>query len=242
MDFKFIGSMLPELVPAIKNALIIACSCAVIGWVLGLFIALARLKKIKGLSQFLAVYVSFFRSVPIVILLFFIYFALPTVIATYQQSHGLPVTAINGSGVMIYPIIAMSLSESAFASETFRAAISAVPHVQDEAARSVGMTGFQAYTRIILPQAFVVALPNLGGLFLSLVKDSSLAYYASVIEITGKAYTLASPTYQFLEAFFVIALIYEALSFIFSRLFSLFESRLSRYKSGAVARAKEAKA
>ena len=94
------------------------------------------------------------------------------------------------------------------------------------------MTGIQAYFRIIFPQAFVIALPNMGGLFIGLIKNSSLAYYSGVMEVTGFAYTLASPTYQFLEAFFVIALLYEALSFVFSRLFRILEHAFGRYRTG----------
>ena len=141
---------------------------------------------------------------------------------------------IAGNKSLLCPIVAMSLSESAFASETFRSALSAIPHDQMEAAKSVGMTGWQAYVRIVFPQAFVIALPNMGGLFIGLIKDSSLAYYAGVVEVTGFAYTLASPTYQFLEAFFVIALLYEVLSFIFSRLFRVLEHMFGKYKTGIV--------
>lgn len=234
MDFKFIIQMIPQMIPALKNALLIASVSAFFGWILGLIIALIRTNRIKILSRVLAVYVSFMRSVPLIIIMFFTYFAIPTLIAYYRFEHGLTVENIAGNKSLLCPIVAMSLSESAFASETFRSALSAIPHDQMEAAKSVGMTGWQAYVRIVFPQAFVIALPNMGGLFIGLIKDSSLAYYAGVVEVTGFAYTLASPTYQFLEAFFVIALLYEVLSFIFSRLFRVLEHMFGKYKTGIV--------
>lgn len=232
MNFKFILEMIPALMPAVKNTLFIAFISAFFGWILGILIALIRVHKIKGLSQIFKVYVSFMRSVPLIIIMFFIYYAIPTFIAFYRFERGLDVGNVAGNTSIIYPIIAMSLSEAAFASETFRSALGAIPHDQMEAAKSIGMTGIQAHFRVIFPQAFVIALPNMGGLFVGLIKNSTLAYYSGVVEITGAAYTLASPTYEFLEAFFVIALIYEVMSFIFSKLFLYFEHRISKYKKG----------
>lgn len=230
MDFEFILEMIPALMPAVKNTLLITFASAFFGWIFGIVIALIRVHKIKGVSQILAVYVSFMRSVPLVILMFFIYYAIPTFIAFYRFERGLEVASAAGNTNIIYPVIAMSLSEAAFASETFRSALGAISHDQMEAAKSVGLTGIQAYLRIIFPQAFVIAIPNMGGLFVGLIKNSTLAYYSGVVEITGMAYTLASPSYQFLEAFLVIALLYEVLSFFFSKLFYVLERKAGRYK------------
>ncbi|MDR3337812.1 MAG: amino acid ABC transporter permease [Treponema sp.] len=234
MDFNFILEMIPALLPAVKNTLLITFASAIFGWVFGIVIALIRIHKVKGLSPFFTVYVSFMRSVPLVIIMFFIYYAVPTVIAIYRYEHGLDVSAAVGNTNVIYSIIAMSLSEAAFASEVFRSSLGAISHDQMEAAKSVGMTTIQSYFRVIFPQAIVIAIPNLGGLFVGLLKNSTLAYYASVVEITGMAYTLASPSYQFLEAFFVIALLYEALSFSFSQLFIAIERNVGKYKKGIV--------
>ena len=234
MDFKFILQMIPQMLPALKNTLMIAVISAGIGWILGIVIALVRVHKIKILSRFFTVYVSFMRSVPLVIIMFFTYFVVPTLIAYWRYEHGLPVENTAGNTSLLCPIAAMSLSEAAFASETFRSALTAISNDQMEAARSVGMTSIQAYFRIIFPQAFVIALPNMGGLFIGLIKNSTLAYYSGVIEVTGFAYTLASPTYQFLEAFFVIAFLYETLSFIFSHFFRFLERKFSKYKTGVM--------
>jgi His/Glu/Gln/Arg/opine family amino acid ABC transporter permease subunit len=232
MDFYFIWKMIPALLPATKNTLLITFASAALGWVTGLAIALVRTHKVKGLSRFFTVYISFMRSVPLVIIMFFIYYAIPTFIAFYRFERGLEVASAAGNTNIAYPIIALGLSEAAFASEVFRSSLTAVSHDQMEVARSVGMTTLQAYLHIVLPQAIVVAIPNLGGLFVGLLKNSTLAYYASVVEITGMAYTLASPSYQFLEAFFVIALLYEALSFGFSRLFFAIEHHVGKYRRG----------
>lgn len=122
MDFKFIMQMIPKMMPALGNTLTITIVSAFFGWILGIIIALIRVNKVKILSQILTIYVSFMRSVPLVIIMFFTYFAIPTLIAYYRMEHGLPVASTAGNTSLLCPIIAMSLSEAAFASETFRSA------------------------------------------------------------------------------------------------------------------------
>lgn len=234
MDFGFIWEMLLQMAPALRNTLLITFLSAGLGWLLAIGIALIRVKKVRVLSRICTVYVSFMRSVPLVIIMFFTYYAVPQIIAFYRYEQGLSVASIAGNTSLLCPVAAMSLSEAAFASEVFRSALEAVPHGQMEAARSVGMSSVQAYLRIVFPQAVVIALPNVGGLFIGLLKSSTLAYYSGVVEITGYAYTLASPTYQFLEAFFVISVLYELLSFLFSRFFSYLEMYIGKYRRGAI--------
>ncbi len=234
MDGKFILDMLSQMLPALRNTLIITLLSAVFGWGLGVIIALARMGKNGIISRILGVYVSFMRSVPLVIIMFFCYFAVPTIIALYRYEHGLDVSSVAGNTSITIPVVAMSLSEAAFASEAFRSALGSVSWEQYDAAKSIGMTNTQAYLRIIFPQALVAALPNMGNLFIGLLKSSTLAYYSGVVEITGYAYTLASPTYQFLEAFFVIALLYEVLSIVFAEIFRFLEKRFGKYNRGIV--------
>ncbi|MCD8010209.1 MAG: amino acid ABC transporter permease [Lachnospiraceae bacterium] len=234
MNFTFIREMLLQMSPALRNTLLITFLSAGLGWLLAIGIALVRVKRIRILSNVCAVYVSLMRSVPLVIIMFFTYYAVPQIIAYYRYEQGLSVASVAGNTSLLCPVAAMSLSEAAFASEVFRSALEAVPHGQMEAAHSVGMTSLQAYLRIVFPQAVVIALPNMGGLFIGLLKSSTLAYYSGVVEITGYAYTLASPTYQFLEAFFVISVLYELLSFLFSRIFSCLEQNFGKYRKGVI--------
>ena len=104
---------------------------------------------------------------------------------------------------------------------------------QMEAAYSVGMTKTQALARIVLPQAMAIALPNLSGLFLGLVKGTSLAYYVGVYEITATANLLAMPALNFIEAYIMTTIIYEAISFIFNKVFRVIENNLKRFRAVA---------
>lgn len=232
INFRFIAESIPKLFGAIPITLLMAFASAVIGWLLGLGIALIRKNKVPVLSQIFAVYVSFLRGVPMIILLYISYYALPNVIYSYGLSIGREIN-VDSVPAVAYAIIALVLEQSAYASEIFRSSLAAVDEGQMEAAYSVGMTKTQALARIVLPQAMAIALPNLSGLFLGLVKGTSLAYYVGVYEITATANLLAMPALNFIEAYIMTTIIYEVISFIFNKVFRVVENNLKRFRAVA---------
>lgn len=234
INFDFIIESVPELIGAIPITLLMAFAAAIAGWILGLGIALIRKNKIPVISQICAVFVSFMRGVPLIILLYISYYALPIAINNYFVSIGREID-INAVPAVVYAILALVLDQAAYSSEIFRSALSAVDEGQMEACYSVGMTKSQALIRIILPQAMAIALPNLSGLFLGLVKGTSLAYYVGVYEITATANLLAMPALNFIEAYIMTTVIYEIISFIFNKVFRGCENKLKRFRAGTSA-------
>ncbi len=232
INFRFIAESIPKLFGAIPITLLMAFASAVMGWLLGLGIALIRKNKVPVLSQIFAVYVSFLRGVPMIILLYISYYALPNVIYSYGVSIGREIN-VDSVPAVAYAIIALVLEQSAYASEIFRSSLAAVDEGQMEAAYSVGMTKTQALARIVLPQAMAIALPNLSGLFLGLVKGTSLAYYVGVYEITATANLLAMPALNFIEAYIMTTIIYEVISFIFNKVFRVVENNLKKFRAVA---------
>jgi len=105
-------------------------------------------------------------------------------------------------------ILAFSLNTSAYLAETLRAGVSAISRGEVEAAWSIGMTAWQTWWRILLPQAVTITLPNLGSRLINVLHGSSLAFWISVVEVTGKANLIAASSYQFVEAFLAAAAIY----------------------------------
>ncbi len=232
INFRFIAESIPKLLGAIPITLLMAFASAAIGWLLGLGIALIRKNKVPVLSQIFAVYVSFLRGVPMIILLYISYYALPNIIYSYGVSIGREIN-VDAVPAVAYAIIALVLEQSAYASEIFRSSLAAVDEGQMEAAYSVGMTKTQALVRIVLPQAMAIALPNLSGLFLGLVKGTSLAYYVGVYEITATANLLAMPELNFIEAYIMTTIIYELISFIFNKIFRTVENNLKKFRAVA---------
>jgi len=231
INFQFIITSFPKIIGAIPVTLLMAFVSAIIGWILGLGIALVRKYKIPIISQICAVFVSFMRGVPMVILLYISYYALPIILYNYGTGIGLKID-INLLPAIVYAIITLTLGQAAYASEILRSALAAIDEAQMEAAYSVGMTKKQGLQRIVFPQALVIAVPNLGGLFLELVKGTSLAYYVGVYEITATANLLAMPAYNFIEAYIITTVLYEVISFIFNFSFRKFENRLRKFRTG----------
>ena len=234
IDFNFIITSLPAIIMAVPITLFMAFVSAFAGWLLGLGIALIRKYRVPVISQICSAFVSFMRGVPMVILLYISYYALPIMLYNYGQNIGLNID-VNAIPAVLYAIIALVLDQAAYSSEIIRSALAAVDEGQMEAAFSVGMTKTQALYRIVLPQAFAIAIPNLGGLFLGLVKGTSLAYYVGVYEITATANLLAMPALNFIEAYIMTTIIYEVISFIFNKLFRGCENRLKKFSVGATA-------
>ncbi len=234
INFGFIVQSVPALIKAIPVTLLMAFAAAAAGWLLGLGIALIRKNKVPVISQICAVFVSFMRGVPMIILLYISYYALPVVVYNYGMSIGREID-LNAIPAVLYAVLALMLDQAAYSSEIFRSALSAVDEGQMEACYSVGMTKSQALIRIVLPQAMAIAVPNLSGLFLGLVKGTSLAYYVGVYEITATANLLAMPALNFIEAYVMTTIIYEIISFIFNKLFRGCENRLKRFRAGASA-------
>jgi L-cystine transport system permease protein len=130
--------------------------------------------------------------------------------------------------------VSFSLNVGAYLSETIRSAILSVGKGQIEAAESIGMTASQVMRRIVIPQAAVVAIPNLGNSFIALLKDTSLAFAASVPEIIGQAKIAAARSSKFFEAYIVAAAIYWLICILFEQLMSFGEKRLRRHERGVV--------
>ena len=228
IDWAFIAEAFPQVLASVPLTLLLVFVSIPIGWALGILIALVKNAKVPVLYQLSVVFVSFMRSVPMVVILFVAYYSVPLIIQSDTSSIGLLVD-VNAVPSAAYAICAFVLDQAAYSSEVFRSAILAVDKGQIEAAQSVGMTKPVAYVRIVLPQAITSALPNLNGLFVGLVQGTSLAYFVGVYEVMATSNLLATSSYAYIEAYLMATVIYEVLSFIFNRIFRVIEARASRY-------------
>ncbi|KAB7704392.1 ABC transporter permease subunit [Bacillus aerolatus] len=171
--------------------------------ILGLIIAIIRIQKQPVLYGIATFYLSFTRCTPLLVQLFLVYFGLPQLLLAFNID-------INSWDRLIFVIITFSLHTAAYLSEVIRSAYLAVGQEQMEAAYSVGMSYPQALKRIILPQAFVIALPNLGNNIIELLKDTSLAFTIGIIDIMGQVRIILGNNYGIgmFEIYVVISLVY----------------------------------
>jgi L-cystine transport system permease protein len=138
---------------------------------------------------------------------------------------------ISKAPVLDFVILTYALNSGAFLSEAIRSAVLSVDRGQVEAAYSIGMTGYQAFTRVVVPQALAIAIPVFANLVIANLKDTSLAFTLGVMDLTGKAQTLAQLTQHFMETYMALAFIYLALSLLLEKLFAMAEKRLLRYET-----------
>lgn len=214
----FIDSF-PKLLSRLPITLYIVAVALLFGMLIGTYIAVVRLYKVPILSPLATAYVSFVRGIPILVLLYIVYIGLPVAVAFFGVN-------INRWDTMIFVMIAYVVNTSAFLSEIIRSAVAGVDLGQTEAAYSVGMTRWQAFRRIVAPQALQIGIPALGNTIVSLLKDTSLAYTLGVIDIVGVIKAIASNTYRSLEAYAAAAVIFFILSFMLEQVFKVIERKL----------------
>ncbi|MEK4668909.1 amino acid ABC transporter permease [Niallia sp. FSL R7-0271] len=211
------SSLLPLLKGAFLYSLPLAIASFIIGLILAVVTALARLSSIKIFQIIARIYVSIIRGTPLLVQLFIIFYGLPNL------SEDLTIDPVPAA------IIGFSLNVGAYASEIVRASISSIPKGQWEAGYSIGMTYTQNLKRVILPQAARVSLPPLSNTFISLVKDTSLAALILVTEMFRKAQEIASTNYEFLLLYSEVALLYWLICFPLSIVQQRLEDRFSRH-------------
>lgn len=208
-------SLYPMIEGAIQYTIPLTLITFVLGLVLAVLTALARLSSMRILQIIARVYVSIIRGTPLLVQLFIIFYGLPNLGVTIDP--------------FISAIIGFSLNVGAYASEIIRAAILSIPKGQWEAGYSIGMTYTQALKRIILPQAARVSIPPLSNTFISLLKDTSLASLILVTELFRKAQEIAAKNYEFLLLYIEAAVLYWILCTILSFIQGSLEDRLNRY-------------
>jgi L-cystine transport system permease protein len=212
----------PRLVKCIPITLGITIASFSAGLILAILIAVSRIYKIPVLTQLASVYVSFMRGTPILIQLFIVKLAFPTVIWV--------ITGINVGRIwpqIVFVIIAYSLNSAAFLSEIIRASFFGVDTAQHEAAYAAGMTASQSFVHVIFPQMFRISVPSIANSLSGLLKDTSLAYSAAgVIDVMGMVSAHNALTYRFFEGYIGAAIIFFSLCLVIQQSFKYLEYRL----------------
>ena len=208
-----------EAIPQILEGLPYTLSLSLIGFALGIFcgffVALLRMSKITPLRWLAMLHISLMRGIPLMVLLFFIYFGLPFM--------GIQLDAISAS------IIAFTSMSSAYISEIIRASLSAIDKGQWEAAKSLGLRTNVIYRKIIIPQAFRIALPPLSNVLLDMVKSTSLTAMITVPEIFNKAKIVGGAKSDYMTVYICVALIYWFICTLYAVGQVHLEKRLATY-------------
>lgn len=207
-------NVIPQHFPLFLEGALLTLQISLLALVLsipiGAFAGLCRVSRNRVVAFLSACYVEFFRGVPLLVLLIWIFFVLGRFLKL---------------GSYWSAIVGLAIFSGAFVAEIVRAGIEAVPKGQMEAARSSGMTYVQAMRLVILPQALRKVLPPLASQFIILIKDSSLVSVISVVDLTLVGKNLVATTFRSIEIWSFIALIYFAMTFGLSKIIAFFERK-----------------
>jgi cystine transport system permease protein len=205
---------LPFLLKGAYYTLLVTVVSMFFGLLIGIVVALARLKGNLPVRWLARAYVSIIRGTPAFVQIMIVYFGL----VDYGITLG-PLTAA---------CVALSINVGAYLSETFRGAILAVPKGQTEAAYATGMTSWQALRRIVFPQAARVAIAPMGNTFIGLLKETSLVSAIAVTELLRSAQLLVAQYYVYMPFYLGVAVMYWVMSTVFSAILGTIENRLAK--------------
>lgn len=213
-DLQLVWSSLPLLGLGALVTIEITALAVTVGVMLGLFVGIAELSRYEWLRLPAKIYVDFIRGTPLLVQIFIIYFALPTILGMRIEP-------------LVAAVVACSVNSGAYVAEIFRSGIQSIDRGQTEAGRSLGLTWTQTMVHLIIPQAFRRIIPQLGNEFIAMLKDSSLVSVIGFEELTRKGQLVIASTYGALEIWTVVAVLYLAMTLTISRLVALLEKRFN---------------
>ena len=211
-NFDLVVTSFPLLLLGAGVTIKITVMSVALGVLIGLFVGIARICRVKPLRFLAAVYVDFFRGTPLLVQIFLFYFAVPVITGQRIDPY---VAAVGSCGI----------NSGAYVAEIVRAGIQSIDEGQMEAGRSLGMTWAQTMRYIIVPQAFKQVIPPLGNEFIALLKDSSLVSVIGFEELTRRGQLIIARTYGSLEIWTCVAIIYLVMTLSISRFVAYLERR-----------------
>ncbi|WP_406589594.1 amino acid ABC transporter permease [Bacillus atrophaeus] len=214
-NLKLAIESFPYVIKGIWYTLLISFVSMFAGTMLGLFISLARMSKFALLRWPARLYISFMRGVPILVILFILYFGFPYI--------GIEFSAVTAA------LLGFSLNSAAYIAEINRSAISSVDKGQWEAAASLGLSYWKTMRGVILPQSVRVALPPLANVLLDLIKASSLAAMITVPELLQHAKIIGGREFDYMTMYVLTALIYWAICSVAAAFQNILEKKYAHY-------------
>jgi len=204
----------PILMSGVVLTIVVTIGSLLLSTVLGLIWAMMRVSGIKVLSMISASLINVIRGIPIIVLLFYLYFVMPDL--------GVTLSALQAA------ILGLGIAYSAYQAENFRAGIEAIDKGQIEAAQSIGMGWWLTMRRVVLPQAVRIVLPPYGNVMIMMLKDSSQASTITVAELALQGKLIASSTFKNTSVFTMVALMYLTMSIPLILLVRHFEKRAGK--------------
>lgn len=216
MNWKNIWNLFVQIGAYVPQTIVMAIAGMALAIILG--IVLTVLFAHRSSRWFVKFYLLIFRGFPTLVILFVAYFGIPEILHSSAK-----VTPLAAS------ILCFAFKGAAYLEEIFRSGISAIPVGQVESGRSLGMSNFQVYRYIIVPQAIRVMLPAVGNTFIGLLKETSLAFSIGATELFGQGKMIATENFQYFSVYVIVGIWYVILIYVYGIFQRLLEKHYSRF-------------
>ncbi|KRM88684.1 amino acid ABC transporter permease [Liquorilactobacillus vini] len=227
MDLKWKDAFV-TLGPSLLQGVVVVLQATFFGFILatiiGLLVAICRLSKHKPLRAIFVVLVEIIRGTPLLVQLFYIYYVIPILLDGLLKALGSGSANIQFSALSA-GIAGLAINYGAYISEVFRSAILTIDTGQKESGLALGFTEQQVLRKIIIPQALRNSIPVLGNYLVMMIKDTSLLAVISVSELLLRTQTYASQTFETVESYTMLAVVYLILSLPLSHLMKMIENK-----------------
>lgn len=217
-DLHYFFSVFPGLILKVPYTIYLGTVAFMLAMVLGGALTACKRSRLWLVRKMAGVYISFFRSTPYITQLFLFYYGLPQVIVAMRD--------ISSEAALI---ITIAMNSAAFLSENIRGALLSVDKGQIEAAASIGMSRWQTAKNIVLPQAFVTAIPTLGNGYVSMIKSTAMGFTIGVVELLSRAKLGSTLSYCYLESYVAVGFVYWGIVLVIDYLQGKLEKRASRF-------------
>jgi polar amino acid transport system permease protein len=218
-----------RIVLFVRDGIGVTILITIVSFVLMIFVGmlggLGRLSTNKLIHLVTTLYVELVRGIPLLVQLIWWYFAFPVIVRELGQATHINFLANYEANAILLAIFGFVFCYGAYMSEIFRAGIQSIPKGQMEAARSLGMSYFQAMRHVILPQAIRVILPPVGNEFIALLKDSSLVSAVALADLTRRGREFMAANFDPLQVWTMIALLYLVMTLFSARIVNYVERR-----------------
>ena len=211
--WQILTTKLPVFFQGVGTTVELALCTAIFGTLLGIVVALLRMSRVKLLKVLAGAYIEFLRGTPLLVQVLIVFYGLP------QMGVKLP--------RMTAGTVALVINSAAYMAEIVRSGIQAIDGGQTEASRSLGMNGAQTMIYIILPQAIKNILPAIGNELIALLKETAVAGYVAVVDLTRAGNLVRNNTYDAVNPLLIVAATYLILVVALTKLLWVFERRLS---------------
>jgi L-cystine transport system permease protein len=232
LNVDFMIETFPKIVDGIGVTLGLTALTLILSIPVAFYMAVVRIKGSR-LTSLIKLYISFVRGTPIILQILLLYSLLPSLLNVSVLALGFNINVFEAVDPFWYAVVIFSLNTTALLTEVFRSALLSIPKGQLEAGLSIGLSEFQTYVNVIIPQSAVVALPGICNITVNLIKGTSLAFLMTVKDVMAVGKIAASYGYNYIEAYLDVFVIYLIICTIIQLAYSFAESQLGSFRKRA---------